>query len=88
MSDRTHANGPLVNQNVVFVLESAESGAPSESRGFITHVGLSEVTASFPTTTGPFTATFAHEWLRPAESPDEWLVTARLAPVDRPSRPA
>ena len=85
MSDRTPAHGPLVHQNVVFLLENEGGGAPSKSRGFITHVGLSEVTASFQTTAGPFSATFAHDWLTPADAENEWQVSARLAPVDPPS---
>ena len=83
MSDRTHARGPLVNQNLVFSLEAEAGGAPSKSRGFITHVGLSEVTASFQTTMGPFSATFAHEWLAPTDNENEWQVAARMAPANR-----
>ena len=75
----------MVNQNVVFSLQAEDGGAASKSQGFITHVGLSEVTASFQTTTSPFSAIFAHEWLAPTDNENEWQVAARMAPSNPPS---
>ena len=82
MGDISHAKGPAVHQTVHLTLENESASAASELHGRITHVGLLEVTASFLTTSGPFTATLAHDWFVPADASNEWNVRARMAAVD------
>jgi hypothetical protein len=82
LTDKTHQKGPQINQHVSFILEKDQAAGSGEYRGRITHVGLSEVTASFLTKAGPFTATFANDWLKPAEASHEWTVRAQVAPID------